>query len=142
MSRSIDLSALQDAIGVMLGSDATLTTLLGNRDGRIQGAASPQVALPYISIGESDVLDQGVQGLAAKRVRFQCHIWTDERGFTASKKIEAAIVALLDDNAFAVTGHRVVSCFHQRSDFMRDPAEGVRHGVCEFDIELEAAALT
>lgn len=137
MARKIDLSELQNSVGQLLGGDAELTTLLGSRNGRIQGAASPKVDLPYVSIGESDIGDTSVQGLAAKRVRFMCHVWTNERGFTQNKQIEAAIVAALDDNVWVVPNLRVVSCFHERSDFMRDPMEGVRHGVVEFDIEVE-----
>ncbi|MEL7111162.1 MAG: DUF3168 domain-containing protein [Pseudomonadota bacterium] len=141
MARKIDLSALQDAIGILLAEDSELTTLLGNKNGRIQGAGSAEVDFPYVSIGESDVTDTSVQGLAAKRVRFQCHTWTNERGFHSNKKIDARIVAILDGNAFDVTDHRVVSCFHERSEFMRDPEDGIRHGISEFDIEIEAAPL-
>lgn len=137
MARKIDLSELQNSVGQLLGGDADLTALLGARNGRIQGAASPKVELPYVSIGESDIGDTSVQGLAAKRVRFMCHVWTNERGFTQNKQIEAAIVAALDDTVWNVPNLRVVSCFHERSDFMRDPMEGVRHGVVEFDIEVE-----
>lgn len=141
MARAIDLSALQNAVGNMLADDAALTTLLGDRNGRIQGAASPTVDLPYVSIGESDSIDQSVQSLSAKRVRFQAHIWTNERGFDLNKKIEARIVELLDENEFTVAGHRIVSCFHARSDFMRDPEDGVRHGVSDFDIDIEPSPL-
>ncbi len=137
MANRINLADLQDAVALTLAKDADLTTEIGDRNGNIQGAASPEVALPYISIGEVDVTDESVQCLTAKRVRLQIHIWTDERGFHKNKRCEAAIVAALDDNAFAVTDHRVVSCFHERSDFMRDPEAGVRHGVVEFDVTIE-----
>lgn len=142
MARSIDLSALQNAVGTLLAADADLTTLLGDRVGRIQGAASPTVDLPYVSIGESDVFDTSVQNLSAKRVRFRAKIWTNERGFDLNKKIEARIVTVLDENEFAVAGHRIVSCFHERSDFMRDPEDGVRQGVVDFDIEIEPSPLS
>lgn len=137
MSRPIDLSKLQDAVGELLASDASVTALLGDRPGRIQGATRSDVSLPFISIGDSDSLDQGVQGLAAQRVRFNCHIFTAEDGFDLSKQIEGAVVAAMDDNAFAVAEHRVVSCFHEESRFFRDPMEGVRHAVVEFDIQIE-----
>lgn len=141
MAAAIDLSNLQDAIGNLLANDAGVTAILGSHDGRIQGATDPDVPLPYITLGESDSRDASVQFLASKFVRFPVHIWTEERGFAQNKRIEAAVVSLLDDEdpQWSVTGVRVVSSFHERSSFYRDLEDGVRHGIVEFDITVEPA---
>ena len=137
MPKNIDQSKLQTAVGTMMANDAGLTSLLGDRVGRIQGATSSDTAFPYVSLGDDFVIDASVQGLAARTVRMKIHVWTQELGFTLNKKIESHIVALFDDEPISVIGHRVVSCFHYRSQFSRGLMQGVRHGEIEFEVELE-----
>jgi len=106
MASVIDLSVLQDAIGNMLANDAGVTAVLGSHNGRIQGATDINVPFPYVTLGESESLDSSVQFLASKSVLFTVHVWTEESGFIQNKRIESAIVALLDneDPSWSVSG--------------------------------------
>lgn len=135
---SVDLSKLQDAVGLLLQDDAGVTAVLGNHAGRIQGGTDPKIKPPYITIGEDDALDTSTDCLKASRVSFPIKIWTAEPGFHLNKKIASAVAALLDDTAFDVEGHRIVSSFVMSTRFFRDPAEGVRQGVVELQIDIEA----
>lgn len=137
MATLIDHSKLQTAVGQLLAADAELTTLLGDRNGRIQGHARSDIAMPYVTIGADRVTDNSVQGLAAKSIIMEMQIFTEENGFTLNKQIASRIVVMFDDVEFAVTDHRVVSCFFRRQRFYRDLMDGARRGVVEFDVELE-----
>lgn len=136
----INLSIIQDAIGQLLASDASVTAALGTHDGRILGGPDPLATFPYLTIGEDETRDASVQFLTGKTFRFPVHIWTQEAGFAQCKEIEAAVVAALDDeDGFSLpSGLRCVCSFHEGSRFMRDPRNGIKHGVAEFTAEIEA----
>lgn len=141
MARRIDIGAVQDAIGGILASDGTLEAILDNNPSRIIGGVYGVATFPYIAIGQSDVVDDSVQFLSAKRIRFKASIYTNEAGFEQCKDAEARVVELLDGNNFDVPDHRITGCFHATTRFMLDPEDGVRHGAVEFDIDVEPAPL-
>lgn len=136
----INLATVQDAFGLILEADAAVTAALGSHTGRILGGTDPTATFPYVTIGEDEPTDASVQALEAKSLRMTIHIWTKEGGFAQCKTVEAAIVAALDsaDGHAMPAGLRCVSCFHERSRFMRDPVNGIRHGVVEFTADIEA----
>ncbi len=137
MAKNIDQSQLQTAIGQFLAADASLSALLGDASGRIQGHPNSDIPLPYISIGDDWSRDASVQGLSARKVRVSVHAWTKEKGFALNKEIESHVVGLLDEADIAVPGHRVVSCFHFRTRFIRGKDIDVKHGNIEFEVDLE-----
>ena len=141
MATPINLADLQTAIGNMLAGDAGVTAQLGSHDGRISDGSDPDIPLPNVTLGDSEARDDSVQFLSAKQIYFPVHIWTEEKGFGQNKRIEAAIVALLDqdDPQWVIPGLRVVSSFHLNTRFMNDLEDGVRHGVAEFEMSVEPA---
>lgn len=136
----INLATVQDAFGFILEGDASVTAALGSHNGRILGGTDPTATFPYLTIGEDEPTDSSVQDLEAKSLRMTIHIWTKEGGFAQCKTVEAAVVAALDtaDGHDMPAGLRCVSCFHERTRFMRDPVNGIRHGIVEFTADIEA----
>ena len=137
---AVNLATLQDALGNLLAADAAVTAQLGHHNGRIQGAPSAEAQFPYLTIGEDEAADSSTQCVSGERVRAAIVVWTREGGFRQCKAIAAAVKSALDGNLFAVSGHRVVTCHHERSRFMRDLVDGVRQGRLEFTIEIEVDA--
>lgn len=137
----MNLSELQDAIGGLLEGDAGVTAVLGSHDARILGGPDPDAVFPYLTIGEDQARDTSVQFLTANDVFLTVHVWTKEDGFASCKAIAGAVADLLDDeDGFAVSASvRCCACFHRSSRFMRDPRAGVRHGVIEFEAQIETA---
>ena len=136
----INLSSVQDAFGLIMEADAALTAALGSHNGRILGGTDPTATFPYLTIGEDESRDVSVQSLTAKALRLTVHIWTKEGGFAQCKTIEGALIAALDseDGHAMPAGVHCPSCFHERTRFMRDPKNGIRHGVVEFYVDIEA----
>jgi hypothetical protein len=138
----ISLSDIQDAVGAILEADADVTAALGSHNARILGGPDPTATFPYLTIGEDTGVDASVQFLSARTVRLAVHIWTKEEGFASCKDIGAAVISALEtEDGFAVsTDVRCVSCFPDRERYMRDPRNGIRHGVIELETEIEATA--
>lgn len=138
----MNLAILQDFAGNLLAGDQGVTDALGSHAGRVQGGTTPNGPYPYLAIGEDEMNDASVQFLEAGTVRMKVHVWTKEEGFSACKAIEAALrKALTADGAFdAIVGLRVVSCDFWTNRFFKDPKHGIRHGVSEYDVEIEAIA--
>ena len=137
---SVDLSALQDAAGALLAAaiDASPATALADVTA-VLGATDPDADYPYLMVGEDIATDASTQCVDGSSVVMSIHNWTKEAGFTQSKKIDAAVNDLFDDNKFAVPGHLIISCFYRTSRFIRDPARGIRHGITEFDVDIEVS---
>ena len=131
---SVDTSALQDAVGQLLADNLPDVKA-------VLGATDPEADYPYQTIGEHDGTDASTQCVDGASIVFPIHTYTKENGFSQVKAIDAAVIDLLDDNQFTVPGHRIVSCFYRGSRFMRDPQRGIRHGITEFDIEIEDVTL-
>ena len=136
----INLATVQDAFGLLLAGDSAVTASLGSHNGRILGGTDPAATYPYLTIGEDEPTDASVQNLEAKSLLMTIHIWTKEGGFAQNKTIEAAIVSALDseDGHTMPAGLRCSGCFHRKTRFMRDPKNGIRHGVVEFIADIEA----
>ena len=137
---SVDLSKLQKAVGLTLANHAPLVAILGNRKGVIQGGTDRVVTPPYIVLGDDDMVDTSTDCFSAGRVTFPIKVYTAEDGFRQNKQISAAIAGALDDVAFPVEGHAVTGCYLMRARFFRDPEAGIRQGVNEFQIDIEATA--
>lgn len=135
---SVDLSKLQKAVGLTLAEHAPLIALLGERLGVIQGGTDRKVEPPYVVLGADDMVDTSTDCFSAGRVNFPINVYTAEEGFRQNKQISSAIAAALDGVEFEVEGHVVIGCYLMRSRFFRDPQAGVRQGVNEFQIDIEA----
>lgn len=135
---AVDFQALTDAVGAVItaGAGASPSTELANLTAVFDATEDPQ-EFPYLVIGEHDALDASTQCVDGLSVNFPIHIFTREKGFSQCKAIEKALVDLFDNNEFSVSGHKVISCFHNRSRFIRDPDRNVRHGIVELSIDIE-----
>jgi hypothetical protein len=138
----INLSAIQDAVGAILEADADVTAALGSHNARILGGPDPSAVFPYLTIGEDDAKDVSVQFLEAKSIRLIVHVWTKEDGFASCKEIGAAVISALEteDGFDLPAGLRCVLCYPEGERYMRDPRNGIRHGVIELTTEIEATA--
>lgn len=130
-ANTIDALALQDAIG----------TLIADNIGEIEGViAAPDnsVAYPYVTLGEDEEADASTQCVAGSDIFFPIHVWTKEKGWTQNKRICCDIRSLLNEAEIVVSGHVVKSIYFRRARRIPDPELGIRHGVMEFDVWIEA----
>lgn len=90
----------------------------------------PDVDLfPRIVIGESQVLDAGVDCYDGSETFLTIHVFTrDPPGYTPCKTIVGQIRELISDET-PVEGHSVDIFDFQNSQFMRDPDGLTSHGV-------------
>ena len=141
---AVDQSAVQDGLGGAIsgGQAASPATALANLT-RVMGATDRDQSsdYPYCTIGECEVNEDGGGAgcMDAVTILIPIHTWTKEQGFTQVKQIDAALIELLDENEFTITGHLNKGCFYRTSRFMRDVAKGIRHGITEFIIHVEKA---
>ncbi|MDR3373168.1 MAG: DUF3168 domain-containing protein [Ancalomicrobiaceae bacterium] len=106
--------ALQSAIKALLSADASLTAAIGAA--RIYDGAPRDAAVPFVSLDE--IVSRRRDGLGAplEEHRFTVRVWSKSGGKRQALTIADRVVALLDDAAPTLAGHRVVRLYLEASD--------------------------
>lgn len=101
---------LQGAVVAALSANAELKTLIGTTP-RIYQDVPASAAFPYLVVGDSQRVNDSVQGMASEEIYITIHIWTRQDsspGVVDAKKIESIIKNLLHDASLSLTENRCV----------------------------------
>ena len=135
---------LQGAIYQRLSNDTALKGLLGNKkvfdDIPRDSNGNITATLPYVSIGEDQVLPDTASCLDGREVIITLHAWDKGPGFPKVKQISSAIIAALDDVELTVTGHRLVEFGLQDVRHLTEPDGITKHSVINFRALTEPAS--
>lgn len=126
---------LQGEIVRKLKNDATLKSLVQNKiydDVPRDNQGNITAQLPYVSLGEDQVLPDKADCLDGREVILTIHAWDKGPGYPQVKRISSAIIAALDDVEFTVTGHRVIEFGLQDARHLPEPDGITRHAVIVF----------
>jgi hypothetical protein len=126
---------IAQAVYDRLTGDATLMALVtGVFEHVPEGTAHD-----YVAMGEMLATPANRHNGFGRSVVFTLHVWTQARGFTSARAIEARLLELLDHQALAVPGHHVVSVRYEFSQTLTDPAPpgDIRHIPVRFRITTE-----
>lgn len=127
---------LQSAIVNALKDSAGLTSLVNKR---VFDPAPKNAQLPYITLGDMQVLPDKAECIDGTEVFPQIDAWASVNDPAQIKQIGKAIVAALDDQALTVTGYNLVIFELQNLQYLRDPDGQTRHAVLTFRALLQLA---
>jgi hypothetical protein len=127
--------ALQGAIVAALKADAAVAAIVA---GRIFDIIPPGAQMPYISLGEDQVLPDGGDCFDAYDIRSAIHLWSRKVGMPEVKRLAAAVDAALGDE-LAVPGHFIIECGVTDTRFLRDPDGLTSHAVLSLQTLIETA---
>lgn len=101
------LLALQGAIVAALNGDAVLVALLGGA--KTFEHAPPTTAHPWIAFDELRSTTADVSGYETREHRLSLLCVSRQPGTKEALQIAERVIAVLDDAALALTGHRLVN---------------------------------
>lgn len=119
---------LQGAINTRLRNDAPLTALINSR---VYDQAPNPVAYPYVTIGESQSLQDDAECITGEKIYLTLHAWSDEVGFPEVKRIAAAVKECLHLAPIELPTYRLVFIMHRQTRTFRDKDGITSHAVIE-----------
>jgi hypothetical protein len=118
---------LQKAVYAALVANTPLISLA-----KVYDSPAQDVAMPYVDIGEIDILDWGTKNTEGGDHNLTLHVWSNYGGKKECWSIIGQIITTLHEASLVVTGHTLVMIRHSNTRVMRD-ADGLTfHGVVEF----------
>ncbi len=126
--------SVQVAIYAALAADAALDTFVS---GRIYDYVPQNVTAPYITIGDTTVLEWDTKTTVGEELTTTIHVWSEYEGRMECKQIQGEIVRILHNNLLTITGHRTVLVRREYSDTTRDPNGATWHGVSRFRVIVQ-----
>lgn len=136
---------VQTALVAVLRATAIVADLLGSTS--VAGHATPGVfdvvptkaVLPYIAVGETQVLADEAEGIPGSANLATLHIWSDKPTFVEAKRIAAAARETLHEAELSISGHHLVEIRWEESRFIDDIGGVLRHGIMTFRVTTEPA---
>ena len=127
--------ALQKALVSTLKADPAVAALVGDRVFDIVRAGA---IMPYISLGEDQIIPDGGDCFDAYDIRSTLHLWSRTVGFPEVKRLAAAVDDALSDE-IAVPGFHIIECGVIDTRFLRDPDGLTSHAVLRLQTLIEPA---
>lgn len=121
--------ALQKAVYAALAADAALAALVATR---IHDNPPDDVALPYLTLGESEMRDWSAGEGAGAEHRLAFRAFTRGGGRTQAKAILGAVRAVLHDAALTIEGHALVNLRFLDADTRREADGTTWRGTIRF----------
>lgn len=120
--------ALRAAIHDALVSDGALVALLGGT--KIYDAPPRTAAFPYVSLGETRVLESSSEGDLEHQLTL--HAFSRQGGQKEAHMIAGALLGALDDAPLALADHRLVNLRFSMADIRREADGRTYHAVVRF----------
>jgi hypothetical protein len=127
---------LQASVVAALKGDSGVAALVGDR---VYDQAPAAASFPYISLGDTQVLPDKADCIDGTEIFTVLDAWSRKEGFPEVKRIGAAIVSALDDQALSVTGYALVVFELESIRYLHDPDGLTRHAVLTFRSLLQAS---
>lgn len=122
--------SLQKVIYDVIVADAVILGLLGAP--RIFDAVPDKSAFPYITLGQSSVVDWSTGSEAGEEHRLTLNVWSRAAGRRETHELMAALRTALHEHELVLDGHRLVNFRHELSEVRRE-ADGVTtRGIVRF----------
>ena len=136
--------AVQAAIVAALKAASAVTDQLAAGAGSVYDHVPEDAGFPFVTVGESaarpfDGKGEGGKGEDGMDQQVTIHCWSRQRGMKEAKAIMAAVVAALDRQSLALSGHSLVDIAFLFSDSLLDPDGLTRHGVQRFRVLTQEA---
>lgn len=130
------VQAVQIGIRALLLDRDSLTTIIGENG--VWDEPPEDEEMPYVHIGESTTIPDGVHTGQGRQVAATLHSWDKARTAAGVNAIGAELVAALDHQHAALdaatSGVTVWRVIHEFSQTLRDPDRTIRHRMDRFRI--------
>ena len=127
--------ALQDAIFAALQGDANLMQVVEE----IWDEPDEDAPFPYVSIGDSTVVDNGTKTENGTEHTLTLHTWSQAAGRSETKQIMGLVYAALHEKDLSLVGDRLINLRFEFGDDFRDPDGRTYRGVMRFRAVIEEA---
>lgn len=131
--------AVQAAIVAALKASSAVTDLLAAGAASVYDHVPEDAGFPFVTVGESAARPFDGKGEDGMDQQVTIHCWSRQRGMKEAKAIMAAVVAALDRQSLALSGHSLVDIAFLFSDSLLDPDGLTRHGVQRFRVLTQEA---
>lgn len=128
------VTASQQAIYTALSGNISATVY---DDVPVLPSGQPAANFPYVVIGDDTSIAWDTDDQTGAEMTVTLHIWSRAGGYKQAKAIAGEIYAILHRASLSVTGHHLVDCLQEFSEFMRDPDGETRHGVLRYRITVQ-----
>ena len=98
--------ALRRAVLAALSSDSALTALLGGA--HVYDEAPPGAPAPRIAFSDAQARDWSAQDSRGAEQVFVVTVWSDARGMREALDVADRVIALLDEAALTLAGHKLI----------------------------------
>ena len=122
----------QASVVAALKAAPGLTGQLGQGAESVFDHVPEDAGFPFVSVGESTARPFDCKSGDGMEQQVAIHTWSRQRGLKEAKSIMAAVVAALDRQSLAISGHALVDIRFLFSDCRLDPDGLTRHGVQRF----------
>ncbi|MBY0382570.1 MAG: DUF3168 domain-containing protein [Xanthobacteraceae bacterium] len=122
--------ALRAAIHDALSNDSGLTALLGGN--RVYDEPPRNAAFPYVTLGETRLLDISGDGGDTQEHQLTLHAWSRQGGQREAHVIAGTLLQALDDAALSPDGHRLVNLRFSVADIRRENDGKTYHALVRF----------
>lgn len=122
--------ALRAAIHDALIADSALASVLGGA--RIYDEPPRNAALPYVTLGETRLLDASGDGDPTQEHQLTLHAWSRKGGHREAHVITGALLNALDDAPLDVEGQRLVNFRFSIADIRRESDGRTYHALVRF----------
>ncbi len=111
---------------------AALAAAMGLAQPRIYPVRPPNVAYPYLVIGEDQIIDDSDECQEGSEIFSTLHLWDkpEPPSNRRARAIEAVLRRLLNAD-LAIAGHETIEHAYEGVRFLTDP-DGATHGVLTF----------
>jgi hypothetical protein len=132
-------AAYHTAQDAALRSSVELANLWSDHRARIYGTVPQNAPLPYIRIGDDQVLEDSTDCASGSELYAVVHVWTrpDPPSVQLARSMAGIIRDVLTDDAFEVDGFDVVLALFVDTRHLTDP-DGSTHAVLTFHYALTA----
>jgi hypothetical protein len=122
--------ALRAAIHDALMTDAPLNALLGGS--RVYDEPPQAAAFPYVTLGESRVIDWSTGTERGAEHQLTLHAWSRQGGHKEAHLVAGALLQALDDAPLTLTDHRLVNLRFALADVRRESDGRTYHALVRF----------
>jgi hypothetical protein len=130
--------ALRAAIHDALVADSGIRAALGGA--RIYDAPPRDAAFPYVTLGDSRLLDASSDDGPTQEHQLTLHAWSRQGGHKEAHVIAGALLQALDDAPLTPAGHRLVNLRFALADIRRESDGRTYHALVRFRAVTEPAS--
>jgi hypothetical protein len=123
-------AALRAAVHDALVSSAGLASLLGGP--KIYDEPPRAVVFPYVTLGESRIVDFSSGGESGQEHQITLHAWSRQGGHREAHIITGVLMQTLDDAPLVLAGHHLVNFRFAVADVRREADGRTYHALIRF----------